>query len=117
MTVSPNNFIPPLIVTLVVWRMYLRVRRSIGRQPLQPKRLIFRIGIFSIVTVMIAFTGLAEPKVLLGFIGGALLGVPLAFLGLRLTRFEATAEGKFYTPNTHIGIGVLLHTRDPKLSV
>jgi hypothetical protein len=25
-------------------------------------------------------------------------------VGLRLTQFETTAEGHFYTPNTHIGI-------------
>src|SRR4051812_11893711 len=102
------NFIPPLIVSLVVWRVYRRVRRSVGRQPLQPKRLMLRIGIFSIVTVLIAFAGLGNVKVLLGLAAGMFLGVPLAFLGLHLTRFETTPEGKFYIPNTHIGIGLSL---------
>lgn len=108
MNVSPTNFIPPLVVTFVVWSIYLRVRRSIGRQPLQPKRLILRIVIFSLVSILVALTGLGDLRVMLGFAGGLLSGVLLAFLGLRLTRFETTAEGKFYTPSTHIGIALSL---------
>jgi hypothetical protein len=108
MTIAPNNFIPPLMVSLLVWGVYRRVRRSIGRQPLQPKRLMLRIGIFGVVAVIVAFTGLSYPKVLLGFAAGFFLGVPLALVGLRLTRFETTAEGKFYTPNTHIGVALSL---------
>ena len=108
MTVTPGNFIPPLMVSLLVWGVYRRVRRSIGRQPVQPKRLILRVIIFSVVSVIVAFAGLSYPKVLLGFAGGVALGVALAFVGLRLTRFETTAEGKFYTPNTHIGLALSL---------
>ena len=37
---------------------------------------------------------------------GLLLGVPLALVGLRLTRFETTAEGHFYTPNTYIVVAL-----------
>lgn len=33
-------------------------------------------------------------------------GVVLAVIGLRLTKFEATPEGRFYTPNGWIGLGV-----------
>jgi hypothetical protein len=32
--------------------------------------------------------------------------VVLAVIGLRLTKFEATPEGRFYTPNGWIGLGV-----------
>ena len=38
-----------------------------------------------------------------GILGGALLGL----LGLRYTRFEATEQGRFYTPHTYIGVIVL----------
>lgn len=96
------------MTSLVIWGMYRRVRRNIGRQPLQPKRLILRIVIFSLISALFVFIGLEHPKVLLGFGGGVLLGVPLAFVGLRLTRFETTAEGRFYTPNLYIGVGLSL---------
>jgi hypothetical protein len=104
----PGNFIAPLMLSVVSLGVFRRVRRNIGRQPLQPRRLMFRIVIFSLISVLVVFIGLSYPKVLVGFAAGVLLGVPLAILGLRLTRFETTLEGKFYTPNTHIGIALSL---------
>jgi cytochrome b561 len=38
--------------------------------------------------------------------GGLLLGVPLALVGLRFTRFETTPEGRFYTSHPYIGITI-----------
>jgi hypothetical protein len=43
---------------------------------------------------------------LLGFCGGVLAGAILGMVGLRLTKFETTAEGHFFIPNTHIGIAL-----------
>ena len=108
MPVAPNHLVPALMTSLVVWGMYRRVRRNIGRQPLQPRRLIFRIVIFSVISALFVFIGLEHPKVLLGFGGGVLPGALLALVGLRLTRFETTAEGRFYTPNIYIGVGLSL---------
>jgi hypothetical protein len=38
--------------------------------------------------------------------GGLALGVGLGFLGLRLTRFEATTRGLYYVPSAHLGIAL-----------
>jgi hypothetical protein len=38
--------------------------------------------------------------------GGIVLGGILGMVGLRLTKFETTDQGHFYTPNTHIGIAL-----------
>jgi len=94
------------IVALVAIRMYGRVRRNIGRQRLQPKRLIAGIIIFAVVTCLLGVYSLIFPRLLVGLGGGLVLGVLLALLGLHLTRFEATPEGRFYTPNPYIGIGL-----------
>ena len=53
------------------------------------------------------------PRLLVGLGAGLALGVPLAFVGLKLTKFEATAAGRFYTPNPYIGsaLTVLLAAR------
>jgi len=94
-------------MSLVAWRVVRRVRKNIGRQPVQTKRMIARIVIFSAITLMFGVFGyLFHPSVLLWLGGGLALGVPLAFLGLHLTQFEETPEGHFYTPNTYIGIGL-----------
>lgn len=101
---KPAQLAPAIIIPLIAWRMYVRVRRNIGRQPLQPKRMVVRIVVFSLISVLIATSAFAYPPVLLGLAGGLLLSVPLAVLGLRLTKFEFTPNGKFYTPNTAIGV-------------
>ncbi len=70
--------------------------------------MIFRVVFFSIISLAIAFYSLRQPAVLGAFAGGLCLGLPLAWLGLRLTRFENSPEGNYYTPNTWIGLSVVL---------
>lgn len=40
--------IPILIVVVVLWRIYVRTRRSFGRQRVQPRPMAIRIGIFAV---------------------------------------------------------------------
>jgi len=40
-------------------------------------------------------------------VGGIAVGSALAIVGLKHTRFEATPEGYFFTPNARIGIALL----------
>jgi len=108
MAVPPTNFVPPVIGSLIAWQVYRRIRRHIGRQPLRPRRMIARIILFVLPSLLIAVISAFRPSLLIGFGGGLLLGVPLALFGLRLTRFENTPEGQFYTPNTYIGVALSL---------
>ncbi|MDB6108724.1 MAG: hypothetical protein JWR69_474 [Pedosphaera sp.] len=103
---APSNLVPAILFSLVVWRMYRRMRSTIGPQLLRPRRIIFRIGIFGVLGVLIGIAVLNHSSLLIGFGTGLLLGVPLAVIGLRLTRFATTAEGPFYTPNTYIGVAL-----------
>jgi hypothetical protein len=89
---------------LIVWGVYRRIRRNIGRQPLRPARSIISLVILGLVSWMVVNYASANPNALLAFGGGALLGAILGVVGLRLTKFETTSEGHFYIPNTHIGI-------------
>jgi hypothetical protein len=93
---------------LIAWGVYRRLRRNIGRQKLRPVRLTISIVIFSVVSAVLLILSLGIPKLMLGIGGGLALGVPLGFFGLRLTRFETTPEGHFYTPNTKIGVALSL---------
>lgn len=47
-----------------------------------------------------------RPVALLAFGGGVAASVAFAWIGLRLTRFERTSAGDFYTPNTVIGVAL-----------
>jgi len=98
--------VPVVIGGLLAWRVYRRLRRNIGQQPLRPRRIITSIVIFSVLSVVFFISYARFTEVLLGLGGGLLLGALLGLLSLRLTKFETTDLGHFYTPNTHIGVGL-----------
>jgi len=102
------QIVPALVLPLVLWRVYARVRRTIGRQPLHPRRLVITIIVFSLVVTLIAVAAARVPPALAALGGGLLLALPLAWLGLRLTRFDVSGAEKSYTPNATIGLGVTL---------
>jgi len=95
-----------IIGGFITWAMYRRIRRVIGRQRLRPSRLWFSLVLFSVLSLLLVLTSLVHWALLEGIVGGLLLGAVLGWFGLRLTRFETTAQGHFYIPNAHIGIAL-----------
>lgn len=93
---------------IVAWRVYQRMKRNIGRQPLRPGRIVFRLIVLCVAFLVLACISYPFPRALAGFIGGVLIGASLGLFGLRLTRFETTAEGHFYIPDTRMGVGITL---------
>ena len=93
-------------VPLMAWGIYRRVRSSFGRQPIRSKRMVVRIVILSVLVVGFGLSGLYNPALLEGLLAGLGLGAAVGYVGLRLTRFETTAEGDRYIPNTWIGAAV-----------
>ena len=91
---------------LFAWGIYRRVRRNIGQQRLRPGRITISIVIFSVISLLFLYASIHDMRLLAGIGGGLALGVMLGFVGLKLTRFETTEAGHFYTPNTYLGIAV-----------
>jgi cytochrome b561 len=56
----------------------------------------------------LAAFSLLNSHLLIGLGVGLALGLPLAWVGLRLTQFEVTAEGRFYTPHSSIGVALTI---------
>lgn len=100
------------IVALIAWRLYGRVRRSIGRQPLSRVRPWITTMVFPLLTALLAFSALvaphSDPLAIYALLAGAAVGIGLGIYGHRLTQFEATPAGLFYTPNAHLGIALTL---------
>jgi hypothetical protein len=103
---TSRQLVPALVIPFIAWRVYMRARRNIGRQPFRPTRLKVSIGIFSVLTLVFGVVILSHLPALAGMAGGLVLSLPLAWWGLHLTKFEDTPQGKFYTPNTAIGLTV-----------
>jgi hypothetical protein len=105
---TPSTLTLLVVIPLVAWRLYSRIRRMVGRQRLSRVRPWITLTVFPLVILVLAVAQLAHPSGLaflaVGVTGGGLLGV----YGLGKTRFEPTPEGLFYTPNAHLGIALSL---------
>ena len=112
---TPSILVPIAIAALIAWRFYSRVRRMVGRQRLTEVRPWITVTLFPLLTAGLLLGSFARPHpqtaqiaqiTLLALLGGVAVGVCLGIYGLRLTRFEQTPEGLFYTPSAHLGIGL-----------
>jgi hypothetical protein len=93
-----------IMLPLLAWIVWRRVSRQFGRQPIQRKRMIFRIAVFSVGGVLLALSGFHKIELAEGLFGGVLIGGALGLLGIRLTRFEVDPKrGDCYVPNPWIG--------------
>lgn len=96
------------IIALVLWRMVARIRRTIGRQEFKRRRVILTIALLPTAIAVLLLTSIAHPVNAITLCAGAIVGTLLGIYGLRLTRFEVTDVGHFYTPNAHLGIALSL---------
>jgi len=100
--------IPVLIGCVLYWIISRRLRRNVERQKLRPLRKIIGIVILSAISLALLIASQFLPKLLSGIGAGLAGGAVLGLVGLRLTKFETTAEGRFYTPDTRIGLALTL---------
>ena len=108
MTPAPHLSIVAMagIALLIAWRLYARIRRMVGRQQFSRRRPLLAIIFFPLLLIFLAVMSFAHPESLAALAAGAALGVGLGWYGLRLTKFEATPTGLYYTPSAHLGVAL-----------
>ncbi len=95
-----------VLVPLLVWRIYSRLKRTLGRQHSQLWRHWAAAIAFPLMIGTLAI-GARQDLLALSCLGaGTIAGVWLGIWGIKLTRFENTDKGHFYTPNRHLGVAV-----------
>jgi hypothetical protein len=105
---DPKLIGPLLMGAFVLFAIYRRVRRNIGRQPLQPARMRSRMVMLAVIGALFAFGAMRDVNLIGALVAGVAGGVLLGWIGLRQTKFEKTEQGDFYTPHTYIGVAVSL---------
>lgn len=111
MTISPLSISPHALgfavaIPLILLLYYRRFRRSFGRQPVQPKRMIARVVILAAVGLLLLVRSIGHPLALAADASGLVAGAALGWWGLRLTRFEHQSDGVHYIPHSWFGIGI-----------
>jgi len=106
----PSLILTVAVVALIAWRMYARIRRMVGRQRYSNVRPWITVVVFPLLIALLALGTRAFPQSALrselALAGGVMVGLGLALYGLRVTKFEKTAEGLFYTPSAHVGVAL-----------
>ena len=95
-----------VVVPLIVWRMYSRIRRLIGRQRSRAWRHWAAAIFFPLLIILLGLGALGATLAVGALVAGLAAGIGLGVWGLQLTKFEKTDAGYFYTPNAHIGIAL-----------
>jgi hypothetical protein len=104
---NPSSLLVSLgIAALIAWRVYRRVRRMVGRQRLSNVRPWLTVSLFPTLIALLLLGSIPHPNSALALVAGVALGAGLGIYGLRLTKFEETPAGLFYTPNAHLGIAL-----------
>ena len=94
------------VTAIVAFGVYRRVRRNIGRQILTAPRQYVRMGLISVLCLVLTFLHPLQP-IAVAYIGsGLIVGAAVGWFALRHTEFAATPEGYFYTPHLYIGIAI-----------
>lgn len=97
-----------VLTPLLVWRLYSRLKTAMARQRSIVSRHWIGVGVFSAI-VLIPASELVTRLPMLGWLAlGAAAGIGYAVWGLRLTRFEITGEGYFFTPNARLGLVIAM---------
>ena len=106
---DPGTLVLPAgIAALVGWRVYRRIKRFVGRQRLSNVRPWTTVVFFPLLVALLAFGAFRQANAELALGAGVAIGVALGVYGIRVTKFEQTPEGLYYTPNAHLGIALSL---------
>jgi hypothetical protein len=97
-----------LLVPLLVWRIYARFRRLVGRQRLTKLRPWITLTLFPVLAGLLAWVAYPNMDRIGWLAAGIVAGAGLSLFGLKLTSFERTSQGLFYTPNKYLGISLVL---------
>jgi hypothetical protein len=95
-------------VFLMIFLVARRIKRSIGFQKFSQPRLIVRIVLLSLVTIVFLVTAALHPLSYFSDFGGALLGLALLYWSVQHSVFELRGTDYFYRTNIWIEIIVVV---------
>lgn len=104
----PSVLVSAGVLALIGWRMVHRFRRLVGRQRDHRYRPWFTVTLFPLLVLFLAIASRENLGAVAALLLALPLGVGLGRYGLATTRLEVTPEGRFYTPNAHLGIALSL---------
>jgi hypothetical protein len=108
MTLDYSRIWPWIFAVLIPLMVYRRLRRSFGRQPLRPTRMIVRMIILAALGASLVPSAFRSGGLSAAEAVGAAVGLALALWGASRTRFLTQNGRLYYVPHTYAGIAISL---------
>ena len=96
-----------VVVLVLLFAIYRRVRRTVGYQPISRRRIGVRLAVFVVLAVMVVAANIPHWSFLAVDAVGMLLGAALAFVSMRTTTFEYRDGRWNYRQNMWVGFALL----------
>ena len=93
-----------LLVPVLVWRIYQRLKTQMARQRSIMSRHYSGVLVFAAMVLVPASEVAPHPLSAAGLAAGTLAGIALGVYGLRLTRFDTNEQGYWFKPNERLGM-------------
>ena len=106
--IASSTLITIALVPLLAWRIHARFRKLVGRQRLSPVRPWVTLALYGLIATLLCWGALHAGVIPLALLGGLLGGGLLSQYGLKVTAFEPTSTGVYYTPHTGLGVALSL---------
>jgi hypothetical protein len=97
-----------VLTPVLVWRVYARLKTQMQRQRSILTRHYTGIFVFIAMIVVPASELLGNPVSLGALAVGTAAGIAYGIWGLKLTRFDETDEGYYFTPNARLSIAIAM---------
>lgn len=95
-----------VLIPLLVWRIYSRLKRMLARQKSQLWRHWAAALLFPALLASLAVSAASDVLNVSCLAAGAIAGGWLSILGIRRTRFESQRDGYYFTPDLRLGLVV-----------
>jgi hypothetical protein len=95
-----------VVVAIIAFSLYRRFRSHVGRQPVQPRSMRFRMALLGLGAVASLIAPHLAPYARIEELAGIAAGGGLAWWGLSMTRFSADSRQRYYTPNLYLGLAI-----------
>jgi len=101
----PTPVVAAVLVPLVLWRVYSRIKRLTTRQRSKVWRHRTTLVFFPLLVLVLAGVSLKTGPMALAALGAGLpLGLVLARIATSRTKFEQVGDEYYFTPNAPIGM-------------
>jgi len=103
---NPTQYI--IIILLMGYVIFKRIRRATTFQKYMPMLLVFRIILFSLISLILLWIATLEPTQYLFDLCGMALGVFLTYAAVKNIQIEKRKDGLFFRTHMWIEVGILI---------